>query len=351
MKYSEIQHKKNKKRNLYIIISVLIYFSYRFMFCYDITYPLYIQSDHFLDYYALFKPLIVNPFKLRLLHEQLKEYSDFDKQKLKFDSQYHDYLKSECKIAQLALKNGFEIEGIEEKDDEIKGSGNSVDFGARMLDTRVGRFLSMNPLASKAGDYTSYRFGFNNPIKNIDVGGLYETDGYYWTTRLVGTLLKLTDRQMVAYYSELPDHIYDEVSGNAIITVTWTNPFLQMSIHALNGENSNETRARFRYNLSMARNSYGRGIAAHGLMDSYAHTRIDDPTVMHSSPFGHMFEGSEKSPDFIRLRPDLYVEGVKDLVNTLQEAGYGREKKMRIDMFTFEYVSQAGLTTEQNSKR
>ncbi len=119
MKYSGIQHRKNKKRNLYIIISVVIYFSYRFMFCYDITYPLYIQSDHFLDYSALFKPLMVNPFKLRLLHEQLKEYSDFDKQKLKFDSQYHERLKFKCKIAQLALKNGFEIEGIEEKDDVI----------------------------------------------------------------------------------------------------------------------------------------------------------------------------------------------------------------------------------------
>ncbi|GGD36603.1 hypothetical protein GCM10011343_28070 [Flavobacterium orientale] len=33
-----------------------------------------------------------------------------------------------------------------EKDDEIKGEGNSYDFGARMLDPRVGRWFAPDPI-------------------------------------------------------------------------------------------------------------------------------------------------------------------------------------------------------------
>lgn len=33
-----------------------------------------------------------------------------------------------------------------EKDDETEGSGNSYDYGFRMYDLRVGKFLSIEPL-------------------------------------------------------------------------------------------------------------------------------------------------------------------------------------------------------------
>ncbi len=61
-----------------------------------------------------------------------------------------------------------------EKDDEIKGSGNSYDFGARMLDVRLGKFLSADPLASWAPGWSPYRYGFDNPINCTDPTGLWE---------------------------------------------------------------------------------------------------------------------------------------------------------------------------------
>ena len=36
-----------------------------------------------------------------------------------------------------------------EKDDEVKGIGNSLDFGARIYDSRLGRWMSLDPMQSK----------------------------------------------------------------------------------------------------------------------------------------------------------------------------------------------------------
>lgn len=58
-----------------------------------------------------------------------------------------------------------------EDDDEIKGEGNSYDFGARMYDPRVGRWFKRDPLERKYPDFSTYSFGFNNPILFIDPDG------------------------------------------------------------------------------------------------------------------------------------------------------------------------------------
>lgn len=59
----------------------------------------------------------------------------------------------------------------QEKDDEIKGSGNSLDFGARMYDCRLGRWLSIDPYSNEYKSYSVYTAMVNNPIINIDVEG------------------------------------------------------------------------------------------------------------------------------------------------------------------------------------
>ena len=58
-----------------------------------------------------------------------------------------------------------------EHDDEVKGSGNSIDMGARIHDTRIGRFLSVDPHVSSYPNASSYVFGLNNPIIAIDPDG------------------------------------------------------------------------------------------------------------------------------------------------------------------------------------
>jgi RHS repeat-associated protein len=67
-----------------------------------------------------------------------------------------------------------------EKDNEIKGVGNSLNYKARIQDTRLGRFLSVDPLTSTFRWYTPYQFAGNMPISSIDLDGLeeyYTADG------------------------------------------------------------------------------------------------------------------------------------------------------------------------------
>ena len=67
-----------------------------------------------------------------------------------------------------------------EKDDEIKGSGNSLDFGARIYDSRLGRFLSIDPAWKSFPEWSPYLFAANSPIKFIDVDGYGPKDGTIW---------------------------------------------------------------------------------------------------------------------------------------------------------------------------
>ncbi|WP_165798552.1 RHS repeat-associated core domain-containing protein [Chitinophaga costaii] len=59
-----------------------------------------------------------------------------------------------------------------ENDNEVKGEGNQQDYGMRVYDPRVGRFLSVDPLTREYPWNSSYAFAENQPIWAIDLDGL-----------------------------------------------------------------------------------------------------------------------------------------------------------------------------------
>jgi RHS repeat-associated protein len=63
-----------------------------------------------------------------------------------------------------------------ENDNEVKGIGNQQDYGMRIYDPRLGRFLSVDPLFKDFAFYTPYQFSGNKPIWKIDLDGLEEAD-------------------------------------------------------------------------------------------------------------------------------------------------------------------------------
>ena len=70
--------------------------------------------------------------------------------------------------------NGKEI------DSATYSQGNEYDYGFRIYNPRIGKFLSVDPLTPKYPELTPYQFASNSPISGIDLDGLeyyYAADG------------------------------------------------------------------------------------------------------------------------------------------------------------------------------
>ena len=73
-----------------------------------------------------------------------------------------------------ALYNSLYRYGFQgqEKDDELKGDGNSVNFEFRMHDPRIGRFFAVDPLTTNYPWNSPYAFSENQVIHLIELEGL-----------------------------------------------------------------------------------------------------------------------------------------------------------------------------------
>jgi RHS repeat-associated protein len=71
--------------------------------------------------------------------------------------------------ASSAYRYGF---NGKENDNEIKGEGNHQDYGMRVYDPRIGRFLSEDPLTQEYPWFTPFQFAGNMPIWAIDIDGM-----------------------------------------------------------------------------------------------------------------------------------------------------------------------------------
>ncbi|MBK7412848.1 MAG: RHS repeat protein [Ignavibacteria bacterium] len=59
-----------------------------------------------------------------------------------------------------------------ENDNEVKGEGNQQDYGFRIYDPRIARFLSVDPLSASFASLTPYQYASLNPVYSIDLDGL-----------------------------------------------------------------------------------------------------------------------------------------------------------------------------------
>ncbi|MCD9612228.1 RHS repeat-associated core domain-containing protein, partial [Tenacibaculum maritimum] len=66
----------------------------------------------------------------------------------------------------------------QEKDDEVKGEGNSINYKFRMHDPRVGRFFAVDPLFREYPRNSPYAFSENVVVNAVELEGL-EKEFYY----------------------------------------------------------------------------------------------------------------------------------------------------------------------------
>jgi RHS repeat-associated protein len=87
---------------------------------------------------------------------------------------YHSPFGVELKgrnLKKSSAKNyRYGFTGIE-KDNEIKGAGSSYSFNARMYDCRIGRWLSLDPMADGMPSEGGYNYCHNNGINFTDPDG------------------------------------------------------------------------------------------------------------------------------------------------------------------------------------
>jgi len=126
-----------------------------------------------------------------------------------------------------------------ENDNEVKGEGNQQDYGMRIYDTRLCRFLSVDPLAKDYPWYTPYQFAGNTSIQAIDLDGLEEyvvTDYYNNLGVQVKTVITLVSsngvdenqqivhRRMVGLDAN-NNEVFSSYIGSSVGTTTGNNAF------------------------------------------------------------------------------------------------------------------------------
>lgn len=84
-----------------------------------------------------------------------------------YSSKNYLYINPVKGLQGYGLGYGFSFNG-QEKDDETQ----TQDYGMRIYDYRLGRFLSVDPLTKEFSMLTPYQFASNTPIQAIDLDGL-----------------------------------------------------------------------------------------------------------------------------------------------------------------------------------
>jgi RHS repeat-associated protein len=82
--------------------------------------------------------------------------------------------------ASKEYRYGFNGKEIDYTDEGMGGGGSTYDYGFRIYNPNLAKFLSVDPLFKGFAWYTTYQFSGNKPIHCIDLDGLEEYNVVSW---------------------------------------------------------------------------------------------------------------------------------------------------------------------------
>ena len=121
-----------------------------------------------------------------------------------------------------------------ENDNDVKNiTGSQQDYGFRIYDTRLGRFLSVDPISRSYPMLTPYQFASNTPIQAIDLDGLEAT-----TPLQGGSYRPPSDQVQRALDPAAVNYLSGKTGGNHGGTSTITNAATSLFGPAVEGINT-----------------------------------------------------------------------------------------------------------------
>jgi RHS repeat-associated protein len=232
-----------------------------------------------------------------------------------------------------------------EVDDEVKGKGNSYDFGARMLDPRIGRWLSTdNIIHHNINPYSGFD---NNPLYYGDVEGdnaigkiKYNKDG---------SIKKITVKAVINFYGggsskEISKEIASDIQTNLNTNETvYFDPVTRKTVpinYKVKGKNISNIGARVRI--------FGNKIFG-GMKQNFI--RIEDAEELKDAVKSNEEGGTQTTMAFMisyaNNAPDKNIEAGGNSGFFTLEAVYGDSKEPLTS--THEFVHGMGYRNPENT--